>query len=305
MYTPMPPMNPEVARLRRQAAQRKYMKGLRYVRCLWGVAGLLLIILLVEVAVAMCFSPRFWVYRLEVTGNETLTNAELIRLTRLPAKSNYFRTSLHELAKRVLQEPRVQRVAVRRLNVGVLGIEVAERQPVCRLGHTLPLTYLDAEGNLFIRPIPPTVPVPEVEGVQVPPDGKLGKQLKVPGASAVVNCLAAYRNNKEPDDPELMISRLVMTPEGKLIMVVTQGTRIYLGDPTDLERKMWVVRKTVQEAQKKGFPLENIDYIDAKVIERLTSSDDNKDPNHPMSLGAVFKPRVDTLETQQTEAPSQ
>ena len=42
MDAALPPMNPEVARLRRKAAQRKYVKRLRYVRLLWGIAGMLL-----------------------------------------------------------------------------------------------------------------------------------------------------------------------------------------------------------------------------------------------------------------------
>ena len=117
--------------------------------------------------IALCFSPRFWIYRLEVHGNETISADEVIRLAQLPAESNYYRTTLHDLERRILFQPRIQAVTVRRQSVGVLAIDVHERQAVCQLGHTLPLTYLDNSGCLFVRPIPPVFPVPVVEGLGV------------------------------------------------------------------------------------------------------------------------------------------
>lgn len=89
LYTPLPPMNPEVARLRRQAAQRKYLKGLRYVRVLWAIAAVLLFMLVIEVVLALCFSPRFWIFRVVVQGNETIAEGDVLRLLRLPVESNY------------------------------------------------------------------------------------------------------------------------------------------------------------------------------------------------------------------------
>ncbi len=223
----------------------------------------------IEVVIALCCSPRFWIYRLEASGGETISGDDIIRLAQLPAESNYYRTSLRELEERIAREPRVQQATVRRQSVGVLAIDVAERVCACRLGHMLPLTYLDADGHLFERPIPPAFPVPVLEGVAVPATAKQGAVLTGDATVGVLRCLAALRD-KSPDDPDLSVTRLVVNRQGKLILVLAQGTRIYLGDPDDLVRKIWVVRKTVVEAHKQGYPLDNLQYIDAQIIERVT-----------------------------------
>lgn len=293
-------MNPEVAVLRRQSAQRKYNKALSYVRFLWTFAGLLLIALLIEVVIALCFSPRFWIYRMDVTGEESLTSAEVIRLTHLPAESNFYRTSVRELAKRISREPRVQRVAVRRQNIGVLGIEVTERQPACRLGWTTPLTYLDADGYLFTRPKPPTAPVVVVEGVNLPTPLRPGKRLTTDHVTELLACLTALRNTPA-DLPALDVTRLVISPRGGVTLKLRQGTRVYLGPPEDFERKIWVVRKTVIDAQSKGYSLDKLDYIDAKIIDRFASPDDNGNDKKTV-LGAFFKP-FDTGDGGGTPAP--
>lgn len=290
VYTPMPPMIPEVAHLRRQSAHRKYIKALRYVRYLWICAGVLLIAFAMMVVIALCISPRFWIFRLEVHGAETLSTAEVIRLACLPAKSNYYRTSLRELEQRILREPRVQTVEIHRQSVGVLDIALHERQAVCQVGHSQPLTYLDRDGYLFVRPFPPAFPVPVAERLPAPTRADFARPHVDGAYAAVLSCLAALRD-KAPNDPELPVTRLLLNPQGKLVLVLRQGTRIYLGDPDDLTRKMLVVRKTVVEAQQQGYALDNLDYIDAKVIERVASQDDGKDAGRTITLGAVYKPK--------------
>jgi len=278
--------------LQRQSAQRKYLKALRYVRMLWAIVIVLLFILSIEVVLAMCFSPRFWIYRVVVQGNETIAVDDVLHLLHLPAKSNYYRAPLRELATRVQREPCLRQVIVRRLGVGVLGVDIFERIPVCRLGHTLPLTYLDADGYLYTRPFPPNTPVPIIEGVTVPADAKLGKPLHNSAITGILACLTALRE-KHQNDQELLADLLVMTPQEQLILVLRENTRVYLGTADDLLRKIWVVRHTIKEAQAQGYSLSNIQYIDAKVIERVPNANDNNDPEHTTSLGAVFKPRVE------------
>ena len=290
VYTPLPPMNPKVAHLRRQSAHRRYVRGLRYARCLWGSAGVLLLALLIEVVLALSFSPRFRIYRLEVTGVDSLTAAEVIRLAHLSLKSNYYRISLREVAERICTEPRVQSAAVRRLNVGVLGIEVTERNPVCRLGQTLPLTYLDADGYLFTRPSPPSAPVPVVEGISVARGSQPGKRLATDHVDGVLDCLAAMRGNTA-DGPPLHVARLVVSPPGDTTLVLNEGPKVFLGRPEDFTRKIWVVRNTIRTAQEKGYPLPTLEYIDAKIIERLPNPDDGKNGVSPV-LGANFKPKT-------------
>lgn len=269
MDMPLPPMNPEVAHLRRKSAQRKYVRRLRYVRILWAIAGVLLVLLMAEVLVALCFSPRFWIYRIEVTGGDTLTMPEIIRLINLPEGTNFYRVSLGRLAERLRAgEPRVLAATVRRGAVGCLAVQVQERRPLCRIGDTQPALYLDNQRVLFSRPTAPTPPVPVVDGVAFPtPATAFGKRVDALHVRDVINSLQAM-HEVFPKEQGLDVARVIVAPTGRISLVLRQGTQIWLGQPRELTAKMWVVNNTIIAASAQGNTLEQLEYIDARNITR-------------------------------------
>jgi len=282
-------MNPEVARLRRQSAHRKYVKRLRYVRVLWGFAGILLLALAVEVIIAVCISPRFWIYRLDVTPGETLSTPEIVRLMALPAQTNYYRAPLSQLSARIEQrEPRVWHAIIHRKATGILTVEIQERLAQCRFGYDTPPRYLDGVNILFTRPVSPTPPVPVVEGVALNPPGVFGKPVSDERAHQVADCLAAVRQ-VFPESPGLEIARIIVAPTDRMTLVLRQGTQIFLGFPKDFSEKMWVVQKIIVYASNAGYALDQLEYIDART------------PELSAGLGGHYKPKQET--TEQTAAP--
>ncbi|HEX2948958.1 MAG TPA: FtsQ-type POTRA domain-containing protein [Armatimonadota bacterium] len=269
MDTPLPPMNPEVARLRRQSAQRKFRKRLRHVRLLWTIAFVLLLLFLMEVLIALSFSPRFWIYRISVHGQETLTKGEVIRLMHLPEHSNFYRVSLGEMERRISAEQRVASVRVRRSIIGALTVDIYERQAVCQLGYSIPTLYMDAQQYVFTRPTPPTEPVPVVEGITVPSSKRiLGKQLKTAETQLVLDCLNEL--NKASGGVDLDIARITIADKNNINLVLRQGTLVYIGPPDDLATKAWWVKTAIVQASKEGHALEQLDYINVRFVNRET-----------------------------------
>lgn len=270
METTLPPMNPEVARLRRQSAQRKLRKRLRHARLLWLVAALCLLVLLGEVIIALLCSPRFWIYRITVRNLETLTKPEVIQLMQLPPHSNFHRVSLGALARRIATDPRVDHAQVQRGAVGVLTVAVQERQPVCQLGHTIPPLYMDAHGYLFTRPVPPETPVPVVDGVPLRGSLRrvLGTRVTSIPATAVLDCLESLR---KPSGAEaLEITRITVTPRGWLNLVLRQGTLVFIGPADDLAFKADCITSIIAKASGGGHALEQINYINVRFANRDT-----------------------------------
>jgi hypothetical protein len=278
METLLPPMNPAVAHLRRQSAHRKYTQRMRYVRLLWLVAFVVLGLVLAEVVVTLCVSPRFWIYRLEVRGTDTLPAQEVIRLAAIPPQSNWCRTSLTEVAARVRQDARVAGVSVRRGAVGVLLIEVTERQAVCRIGFERPPRYLDAQGVIFWRPVAPSGGVPVVEGLALPRRVRGGVRMTDARTRQALACLREVRLVAE-DGPTLEVTRVIVGVHDRLTLVLRSGTRIILGWPRDLRAKLWVAQKTIVQASTAGYALDQLDYIDVKVITA------------PTDIGAAYRPK--------------
>lgn len=272
METTLPPMNPEVARLRRQSAQRKLRKRLRQVRLLWTIATALFLLLAIEVLVALLSSPRFQVYRISVRQSETLTTAEVIHLMALPAGSNHYRISLGKLAKRICADPRVQSATVTRGAIGTLNVELQERQAICQVGYATPPVYMDAHGFLFSRPVPPLTPAPVVEGVPLPQplSPALGKPLKSPQADAVRVCLQAL--NHPGTATRLDIMRMVVQPKGGINLVLSQGTLIILGSPDEMPTKIQRLKDTIVVASQSGHALDRIEYIDVSTFNKETGN---------------------------------
>ncbi len=273
-------MNPEVARLRRQSVQRKYRKHMRYVRLLWSVVGVLLALLALEVITAICFSPRFWISRISVTGTETLSDNDVIRLVNLrDPHSNFYRTAKHALAARVCGEPRVESAQVHWGEIGELVVAVQERQAVCRLGYTDPPRYLDTHGILFTRDPAPTIPVPAVEGL--PPaamTAPFGAHLTQPETQSVLDMLATLR--AQSGDAVIDVTRVKLDAHGGLTLVLRPGTRVFLGQPDNLAVKVQAMHEVILRASVAGYPLDGLDYIDVRVLTKLTD------------LGAAYKPKM-------------
>ena len=281
MDVALPPMNPEVARLRRKAAQRKFVRRLRYVRFLWGIAGVLLLLLTIEVLLVLTISPRFWIYRIKVEGGDTLTKPEIITLASVPEHSNFYRLSLRRVAQRIMaQEPRAGRVTVHRSVLGVLHILVEERQPICRLGQETPPRYLDIDGILFTRPSPPSQTVPVVEGLAGRfPKADFGKRITSTETKAVIACLTAVNRRFGADSP-LQIGRITVDVNDRMVLHLLQGTRILLGAPEGFDEKMYTIQNTILYAStKNGDSLDQIEYINASAVNRAAG------------LAAEYKPR--------------
>lgn len=269
MDAALPPMNPEVARLRRKAAQRKYVKRLRYVRLLWSIAGMLLLALAVEALLVLTVSPRFWIYRIKVTGGDTLTVPEIITLAQVPPHSNFYRLSLRRVAQRIADgEPRVRRVTVERDTLGVLHIGLEERVPLCRLGQEEPPRYVDADDVLFTRPQPPEPPVPVIAGITIPlPVRTFGKPVNADTVRAVVNCLT-IANAHPGEEAPLAFTQITLGSTGRMALVLQPGVLIKLGAPDHLEQKMYVLRNTIVYLSTKGYALNQIEYIDVRSVIR-------------------------------------
>ena len=261
MDTPFQTMNPEVARLRRQSEQRKLRRRLRHVRLLWSLAGALLVLLLFEVLLALSFSPRFWIYRIDVLPAETLTQAEVIHLMALPPHSNYYRVSLTKLEERLRRDPRVETARVTHGMVGALVVEVHERQAVCQVGETAPPLYMDRQGYLFTRPAPPTYTIPVIDGLALPPLSQaLGRQLTDTVTLDVLQALAQFGKIGEVT---LNIAE-VNVANGMLDLQLSQGPLVHVGllAGIDLHQQARCMEIVLTAIYQHPYTLEQIAVID-------------------------------------------
>jgi hypothetical protein len=285
METPLPPMNPQVAHVRRKAANRRYRQRLRMVRLRWAVSGLLVVVLLVEVLLATCFSPRFWVHSINVRGAQILTDIDVIRLMGLPARSNFFRAPLGALAKKIAADPRVESATVTRGEVGVLQVDVRERAALCRLDGVRPAVYMDGHGVLFYRRSAPETPVPVVDGLPVKiGEMRLGAPLTQETALQVRECLTAL-HDESLGKARLPVSRVrIDAKAGTFTLILRSGTKVFLGPPRQFRVKTWFLHTFIVQASRDGLALDQIDYFDLSSVTDYNSKAARMKPKHASAV---------------------
>jgi cell division septal protein FtsQ len=180
-------------------------------------------------------SARFALREVKVTGTKRLTTSSMLRRAALPEKTNLLRVDTRELEQRLLAEPWLKAVAVRRELPGTLRIDLTEHEPAVLLA--LESLYLcDAEGMAFKRATPG-------EGASLPVVTGVGRATYVlepvyarAQIDAALQALGSYQ--KEPSRPaigEIHIDRFVGAT-----LYTKQGLAIELGrgDAAELQTRL-------------------------------------------------------------------
>ncbi|MBT5873794.1 MAG: FtsQ-type POTRA domain-containing protein [Candidatus Latescibacteria bacterium] len=96
----------------------------------------------------MGIAPEFVVQEITVYGNELVNTDELVTISGFSTGSNIFMTDLHLAASRLMRDPRLADVFIRRDYPARLAIHVREKQPIAYI--QLERLYgLDDEANLI------------------------------------------------------------------------------------------------------------------------------------------------------------
>jgi cell division protein FtsQ len=113
----------------------------------------------------MTTSASFAIERVDVTGNQQLTAAQVIEAAGLKLGDNLFKTSLEEAQARLAHAPWIEFASVRRRLPSRFSIEVRERRAVALLAAG-PLQLVSDEGLAF-KPLEPNDPVdlPVITGI--------------------------------------------------------------------------------------------------------------------------------------------
>jgi cell division septal protein FtsQ len=278
MDIPSPTTNPRLARLLRERALRKRRDHKRWVRFLWKMVVILIVVLVVEVLYSSAASPRFWIYRIEVRGLDSLTEGEILRFAAVKDGTSYFRVRCKDIERNIRNgDPRVANVVVKRGDIGVLLIDVTERAPLCRVGETTPPLYLDSTRFLFTRPIPPRRPVPVITGIPVPDEKPPYHTLNSPQACATADYLTEFPEASVKGIP-IRASKGEVTVDGAITLYLEQGTRIIVGKSEHLKDKAFLLQKIVDYIKDDGSTLDNALWIDTSnpVTVNLTSAEAKK-----------------------------
>lgn len=105
-------------------------------------------------------SEYFNITTIDVGGNEYYTRAQLIQMTGLKTGKNTFEFSISDIREKLLEDPYIKNVKIRRIPMGTVRITVTERVEYAAVPYGESYVLLDNEGTVLrVSEDAPTLPL--------------------------------------------------------------------------------------------------------------------------------------------------
>ncbi len=203
-------------------------------------------------------SSFFYVDRLEVIGNEAVTEERIMQLSGVSIGQNIFSLNLEKIALTISMDPLVKEVEVERKLPSALEITISERVPIAILATSSAFIQVDDTGMVLRRERSLSdMDLPFISGVDdilpgIVPGSRI-KGVQIEQALSIVSSL--------PPDALKIIVEVDISDMQKIKLYTNTGIELRLGNGEGLEQKYITGLGIVQDLRDKGLA-SDIEYID-------------------------------------------
>jgi cell division protein FtsQ len=236
--------------------------------------------------VANRWRHTFGVEQIDVEGNRIVSSSEIRRLASVPDSASLYDLDLRLMRERILQQPFIKEVFIRRETSAGLKIKVSERTPVAMLNNTN-LVYLDEEGyvlpNTFSKKV---FDLPVISGIAPPIDASPGQKIESADIKIAMEIISVAKEINE----ELyhLISEINLNNGKDILIYSTEwGVPIIFGRG-EAQRKLTYLNAFLKQYEvDRG--IDNITYIDVRfdrrVVVRWAAAGETKEASILLSYG--------------------
>jgi cell division protein FtsQ len=215
-----------------------------------SIAGVLVLLFLWVRGVELFFteSTIFSLKSLDITGNEGVSQDEVIKLANLRLKQNIFKIGLGDIERKIQKDKRVKSVETYRILPDKVAIRIEEKKPDLILNLSPELCGLSSEGEIIPLRKGEVYDLPLINGIK----SRSFKSFSRAEEPKIVEALTFYKAVKEKL-PELLdqISEIDVEDKDNLVIIlVKSGARIFLGTgdfEKKIERFAWLEKASVVE----------------------------------------------------------
>ncbi|MCC6442271.1 MAG: FtsQ-type POTRA domain-containing protein [Armatimonadetes bacterium] len=203
-------------------------------------------------------APYFEIRSVRITGCHLLKPEQMAKRAAIPTGANIFKVSLGRAADRLMAEPMVGRVSLRRSLPGTIAIDITER--VSALTLRLDGRYYEADaGGVLCRPVKtpdPRKPYIEYRGRE---PLAVGEPFRSPGLRAALECAGfAARKKVFP------LQKIEVDQNDNICLNMNKGPKIKLGRFPQLNFKLAVLETVWRDRRVR----EQSEYVDLTVPDK-------------------------------------
>lgn len=208
---------------------------------------LMLIALFITLIVVTMFSPLFNIKSIVVTGNNKITQNEIISLSQVQLEENTYKINKYKVKQRIKENAYIEDVTIKRKLPSELQISVVERQATFMIEYGASFVYIDNQG--YILEISENkLELPILQGIQTESaQFETGKRLEnedLQKMNTVLKIMEIAKNN----DISNIITRIdIEDEENYKIIFETKEKTAYLGDNSNLNTKILTIKAILEK----------------------------------------------------------
>ena len=102
---------------------------------------------IVSAIIATAMSPLFNIKQINIQGNNKITNEEIISLSQIKIDENTYKTNIHKAQHKILENPYINDVKIKRKIPDKIVIIIEERKPTYMLEYGSGYVYISNQGE--------------------------------------------------------------------------------------------------------------------------------------------------------------
>lgn len=206
-----------------------------------------LIILLIITVFALMLTPYFHIKWFDITGNEKVTNEQIIQTANLQYNTNLFKVNLKNAESAISKIPYINTVTVRRKLPDGIRVQVTECVPVAYMPFGTAYVMIDENGKLLetVDKLENGPALPVVNGITVD-NFQLGMSLSETNpneAKALKSLLEKLREYELYD----RVSAFDISNSDNLSFVFDQHKKVVVGDSYRLDYKLMMLKAAIEQ----------------------------------------------------------
>lgn len=219
-----------------------------------------LALLLLTAIIATMTSPLFNIKQITVTGNNKITNDEIISLSQINIQENTYKTNMKKAKTKILENPYIKSVEIKRKLPSNVEIIVEERKTTFMIEYGNSYVYINNQGYI-LEVSSEKLEVPILQGAEtITEDFIPGNRLCVEDLekmSTVIKIMEIATSNEISS----LITRIdIQSKQNYKIVFETEQKVAYIGDETDLNTKILNIKSILErESGIRGEIFVNMD----------------------------------------------
>lgn len=229
--------------IKREENIRKRKKKLKIIKY-FSIITLFVIVVLITM-----FSPLFNIKTITITGNNIVSENEIISLSQIQIEENTYKVSSSRTSKNIKQNAYIESVNIKRKLPSEIIIQVKEREPIFTIEYGPSYIYIDKQGYMLdIVNENPSLPI--LQGIETESEKyKVGNRLDIEDLKKLGIVLQIMESATSNEIGDLITRIDISNDKNYTLIFETKEKTAYLGDASNLSTRILKLKKILENEE--------------------------------------------------------